>query len=106
MKTYKRCVPCFGSGKTMGLGMMLQECAECDGLGKIEVINDELAYLQIQTSEGFQNAIDKIVKETGLPREKAEALMAEEFGHKPKTEEPTNTEKPKRRKKHKAPLES
>lgn len=31
----KRCTVCTGSGKIMGGGMMLQDCDECDGLGKI-----------------------------------------------------------------------
>lgn len=30
-----RCVPCGGSGIVMGGGMMMKDCFECDGRGKI-----------------------------------------------------------------------
>lgn len=52
----KRCTVCTGSGKVMGGGMMLQECEECDGTGKIS----ELKIAEKEAIEKIKACDDKI----------------------------------------------
>lgn len=58
----KRCLPCNGSGKMMGGGMLTINCEHCHGVGKIEEpeIENELDYLQMQSTESFKKAIANI----------------------------------------------
>jgi hypothetical protein len=76
----KRCIPCAGSGKLMGGGMMINDCDHCRGSGKITQPNDEIDYLQLKTTESYKKAIDSIKSsDDKITHEKAEEMFKEEF---------------------------
>ena len=55
--TKTRCKTCVGSGKVMGGGMLLSDCDDCDGVGKIYTKEP----VEIVTSSPrYQEALDKI----------------------------------------------
>jgi hypothetical protein len=73
----KRCIPCGGSGKVMGGGMMLVDCDHCDGHGKIIVVEPD--YLAKDT-ESYKKAKDGIKKlDTNLSDSDAEKILDEEI---------------------------
>jgi DnaJ-class molecular chaperone len=55
----KRCPACVGSGKVMGGGMMMTECDECDGRGKIYEKSEPVID---KDSKEYKNAITNIKK--------------------------------------------
>lgn len=74
----KRCIPCGGSGKVMGGGMMLVDCDHCDGIGKIIII-EEPNYLAKDT-DSYKKAKDGIKKlDTKLSDSDAEKILDEEI---------------------------
>ena len=74
----KRCIPCGGSGQVMGGGMMLTDCDDCDGYGKI-VIKEEPNYLAKET-ESYQKAKDEVKKlDENLSDQEAEKILDEEI---------------------------
>lgn len=76
----KRCLSCNGSGRVMGGGMMMADCDNCDGRGKIQEADDELEYLQLKTTDSFKNAIDKIKKiDNTLSDDQAEKIFKDEL---------------------------
>lgn len=75
-----RCIPCNGSGIVMGGGMMMADCDNCKGTGKIVKANDEVAYLQIQASGEFDAAVKRIVEQTDMSYEDASKMLSSEFG--------------------------
>lgn len=80
MADKKRCVTCHGSGKVMGGGMMMYDCDDCDGRGKIAVINDDIAELNIRTTESYAKAIDEIKKiDPSITDEKAQEIFDKEL---------------------------
>lgn len=61
----QRCIPCGGSGKVMGGGMMLQNCDHCEGSGK---------------KSAYENAIDKIQDaDKSMTRKTAKELFDKEL---------------------------
>ena len=76
----KRCVPCGGSGKMMGGGMMLLDCDTCDGLGKVIVPDeDDIDYLAKNT-EHYQKAKEEIKKiDDKISDDEAEKILDEEI---------------------------
>jgi len=80
MKEYKICLSCYGSGKVLGLGSMQQECEQCEGLGKIYEIKDEIEELNIRHTASYNNAIEEI--KTQIPdisHEKAKQIFDDEL---------------------------
>ncbi len=76
----KRCNTCVGSGRVMGGGMMMQDCEECDGLGKIFIPDDPIDYLEQKNSEAYQNSKKEIKKMApDLTDENVEKILDEEF---------------------------
>jgi hypothetical protein len=74
----KRCIPCGGSGKVMGGGMMLTDCDECEGYGKI-VIKEEPDYLSKDT-ESYQKAKHEVKKlDDKISDQEAEKILDEEI---------------------------
>ena len=82
-KGKKRCNICYGSGKVMGGGMMQHDCDECDGSGKIIVIEndiEELEKIKAQQDESRQKAIAEIKNlDENISDEKAQQIFDEEF---------------------------
>lgn len=75
-----RCTPCSGSGRVMGGGMMMADCDICDGEGKIRFVEDEIDFLTIKQTEGYQKAKKRLQsKSPDLSDEKAEELLDEAF---------------------------
>jgi len=58
--TKRRCIPCGGSGRVMGGGMLMTDCDHCDGIGKVVVIEDEIETLLAKNTEHYNNAKEKI----------------------------------------------
>ena len=78
MKT--RCLPCAGSGRVMGGGMMMADCDICDGVGKVKVVEDEIDFLTMKQTEGYQNAKKRLqAKNENLSDNEAEKLLDEAF---------------------------
>lgn len=72
-----RCIPCGGSGKVMGGGMMLQDCDHCHGAGK--VIIEEIDYLK-KDSESYKKAKSKLKKlDKKLSDDDAEKILDDEI---------------------------
>lgn len=76
----KRCMPCGGSGRVMGGGMMMMDCDNCDGYGKVTVVDDEIDYLVMKQTEGYQKAKKRLqASNENLSDEEAEQLLDEAF---------------------------
>lgn len=79
----KRCNICYGSGRVMGGGMMMQDCEECDGTGKIVFIEneiEELEKLKAKQDESYAKAINEIKDlDPSMTDEKAKEIFDEEF---------------------------
>ncbi len=74
--TLKRCSLCVGSGKIMGGGFMMKACPECDGIGKIEIEEDDIGYLEKKQTECYQLAKDKLMDaHPNLEEDEAEKLL-------------------------------
>lgn len=82
-----RCLPCNGSGRVMGGGMMMADCENCDGRGKIQEVDDELDYLAMKQTQSYLNAKERLMsKNVNLTHEEAEELLDDAFEkEKPKT---------------------
>lgn len=71
----KRCSICSGSGKVMGGGMMLWDCDDCDGNGKILIIETT-----VQETESYNEAIESIkALDPSIDDDKAKEIFDEEF---------------------------
>lgn len=46
MNGFQRCNCCFGQKFVMGLGMVEEKCKNCSGVGYIEYVPDEIAFLE------------------------------------------------------------
>lgn len=76
----KRCIPCCGSGKVMGGGMVFNDCDACCGRGKVEVVEDEMDYLLAKNTEGYEKAKQNIMAlDKDITSEKAEELLDNEL---------------------------
>lgn len=74
----KRCIPCGGSGKVMGGGMMLADCDECDGYGKI-IIKEEPDYLA-KDSDSYKKAKNEIKNlDEKISDQEAEKILDDEI---------------------------
>lgn len=80
MSKYKRCIPCYGSGKVMGGGCILVDCDHCDGAGKVQLPEDEIDYLEMKTTESYKKAIKEIKSVDGkITDQQAEEMFDKEF---------------------------
>lgn len=52
----RRCMSCNGSGRVMGGGMMMHDCDNCEGRGKIEVVDDDMTFLSEQENLRLKEA--------------------------------------------------
>lgn len=69
-----RCMPCAGSGKIMGGGMLIQDCVSCDGLGKLE------KDLKTREAESYSKAIKEIkALYKNMTDDEAKKIFDEEF---------------------------
>ncbi len=83
-----RCKACVGSGKVMGGGMMMADCDECDGVGKIYV---EEPFKMDKESPHYKAAIDNIkALDTSLSDKDAEAIFNKELENLDKPKEGQN----------------
>ena len=46
IKGFRKCDGCFTAKVVMGLGMVEMKCPNCNGVGYIKDVDDELAYLE------------------------------------------------------------
>jgi hypothetical protein len=78
--TKKRCIPCGGSGRVMGGGMMMTDCEYCNGAGKVELIDDETEYLLAKQTKHFKSAIKRIKAiDKSITDDEAEKIFSEEY---------------------------
>ena len=78
----KRCATCYGSGKVMGGGMMMQDCEECNGAGKINVVEEDIEELNkiAKNTESYKSAKEKIkLVDKNLSDDEAEKILDVEF---------------------------
>lgn len=71
-----RCRSCQGSGKVMGGGMILQDCEDCDGRGKIAYEN---FYDDLKNTPEYDKAIEKISSSEHVTKDEAKEIFKEEF---------------------------
>lgn len=55
----KFCVPCGGSGKMMGGGMLAVNCSQCSGMGKMESVDDDIGFLEVKATELYKKEFEK-----------------------------------------------
>lgn len=78
-----RCNRCVGSGEIMGGGMMMQDCAACEGSGKID--NDPVVIQPVslanvdRRSRTYKDAIQGIMDLRECSREEAVKVFDDEF---------------------------
>ena len=79
--TSTRCPICVGSGEIMGGGMIMMDCKNCHGIGKLHEIKIEkpLAVGIDKRSKTYRESIAKIMELHDCDREKASAIFDEEF---------------------------
>lgn len=74
-----RCNTCVGSGKVMGGGMMMIDCDDCDGKGKI-FIDEQKEFVIDKNSKHYKEAIKNIKQlNAGITQEKAEEIFEDEL---------------------------
>jgi RecJ-like exonuclease len=87
-----RCKVCIGTGSILGGGMMMKDCYECDGSGKI--IKEDFKEIMNKNSNEYKNAKKRIKSlDDKITDEEAEKLLDEEL------EKQDNDHQPKKRKK-------
>jgi hypothetical protein len=80
MATRTRCKICNGSGKVMGGGMMMTECDECEGVGRVAVIKDDIGELNVRTTESYKKAIEEICAiNSSITEEQAKKMFDQEL---------------------------
>jgi len=81
--TSTRCHTCVGSGEIMGGGMMMRDCPQCHGAGKIQdVVIEKVIPRNIiadRRSKTYRDSITKIMELHDCDRERATAIFDEEF---------------------------
>jgi RecJ-like exonuclease len=75
----KMCIPCAGSGRVMGGGMMMKDCDQCDGRGKIQYVDDEIDYLAKKQSLNYKDAKQRLVDKANISGEQAEEYLDAEL---------------------------
>lgn len=79
----KRCSTCVGSGEIMGGGMMMMDCPNCYGAGKILSIHSKVDKVESvpvdKRSKGYKEAINKIMELQEISRDDAVAVFDEEY---------------------------
>lgn len=77
-----KCLRCAGSGKIVGLGMMLADCRACegDGIVAIDGVKDKAKTVSLldKRSASYRQAIKKIM-ESGVSKDEAARIFDEEF---------------------------
>jgi hypothetical protein len=75
-----RCTVCNGSGKVMGGGMMPAECDECEGLGRVAIVQDDIEELNVRMTESYKKAIDEIrAMNSSITEEQAKKMFDQEL---------------------------
>ena len=69
------CIPCSGSGRVMGGGMLMKDCDECDGRGKIQYVDDEIDYLSQKQSLNFTEAKKRLAEKANISEDQAEKYL-------------------------------
>lgn len=76
----KMCVPCSGSGRLMGGGMMMMDCDSCNGKGNMDHVDDEIDYLNMKNNESYKKAKKRLQKKhPNLSDGEAEQLLDDAF---------------------------
>ena len=70
---------CNGSGIRVGLGMMKNECVNCDGLGKLPEIIEPIVRID-KRKKSYKKAIDELQnKYPDMSMNQVEVLFEQEF---------------------------
>ena len=75
----KMCIPCAGSGKVMGGGMMIKDCDQCDGRGKVTYVDDEIDFLAQKQSLNYEDAKQRLADKANITEEQAAEYLHAEF---------------------------
>ncbi len=75
IKGFKKCDGCFTAKVVMGLGMVEMKCPTCKGVGYLEQIDDELAYLESKKAFDNVDVPNSIVFDTEPSKEVFEKIM-------------------------------
>ena len=75
----KHCVPCGGSGTLMGGGMMMWDCDNCDGTGKITK-QEPVKFKLEKKNPRYKKAVKEIQKlDPNLSEADAQKVMDDEL---------------------------
>lgn len=76
-----RCLPCYGSGKLLGGGMITKDCYHCFGKGNIDVVpeENEIEFLSMQQSDAYKSSVKRIADQANVSEEEARKLLEKEF---------------------------
>jgi DnaJ-class molecular chaperone len=81
----EHCLNCSGSGTIMGMGMLSKDCEACDGDGKIDNLESEIAKIKPivdRKSSAYRSAIKEIMSvNKNMSKEQAETLFDEAYNH-------------------------
>jgi len=80
----KMCIPCAGSGRVMGGGMLIKDCDECDGRGKISYVDDEIDYIAQKQSLNYAEAKQRLADKANISEDEAGKYLDAEIGKKKK----------------------
>lgn len=92
------CIPCGGSGKQLGGGMIIKDCDTCDGSGRNNKPDDEIDYLLKKDTEHYKSAKKRIqALDPNLTDEDVEKMLDGELTklNDEQTEQPKKRGKPK-----------
>ena len=79
MSKFIKCKTCAGLGKIMGGGMIQVICEECTGIGSVEIADNEIDYLEMRKTDGYQKAKKRLMKRKKLSVKEAEELLDNEL---------------------------
>lgn len=75
-----RCKSCVGSGKVMGGGMIIKDCDQCDGTGKIYVKEKKEQFEIEKNNKHYKKAIKNIKGlDNKITDQEAEKIFHEEL---------------------------
>ena len=78
---FRKCDGCFTAKVVMGLGMVEMKCPNCNGVGYLEKVDDEIAYLEklgntIESPAESENVVE-LTKKYNSPKAKNEKMKRE-----------------------------
>ena len=75
IKGFRKCDGCFTAKVVMGLGMVEMKCPTCKGVGYLEQVDDEIAYLEAKKAFDNVDVPNSIVFDTEPSKEVFDKIL-------------------------------